>query len=143
MGAESSCWMAIRNATREVAIPPSTAPECSARRRETSHGRRCFHVLWFQRLNHRPAPREPRVPHPIPLSQNQTHPPYLNQISRGFPGDAADGKEGRQRRSPSNVRPRVFVLIAFSSHNLSRFSRVLQPSSKHPGGASAISPETF
>lgn len=41
---------------------------------QNSLNQRCFHVLWFQWLNHRPAPTEPCVPHPIPPSESPTGP---------------------------------------------------------------------
>lgn len=41
---------------------------------QNSLNQRRFHVLWFQWLNHRPAPTEPCVPHPIPPSETPTGP---------------------------------------------------------------------
>lgn len=145
MGAESSCSMEIRNAMRDVPIPPFY---CSRVQREVdrtsqnSLNQRCSYILWFQWLNHRSAPTEPRVYHPLPPSATQTGPatiwtkpiPHilikLAVVLLETPPLAkrGDKKDLFQMSGRPSLFLSPFPLI------ITKFICVLESSSRHPGG---------
>lgn len=109
---------------------------------QNSLNRRCSYVLWFQWLNHRSAPTEPCVCHPLPLSATQTGPAMI--WTKPIPhiliklavavlvtpplAKRGDKKDLLQMSGRPSLFLSPFPLIII------KFIRVLEPSSRHPGG---------